>query len=134
MKAMTERKSLYSASPYEEQFGFCRGLRVGNVVQISGTAPIGENGETVGVGDLAAQARRCLEIIERSLNALGAGLGDVVRTRLYLTDIADWKTIGAVHGEYFADSKPVSTMVAVSRLVDADWCIEIEAEALIDHD
>lgn len=128
---MTERKTLHSASPYEPMFGFCRALRIGHVVHVAGTGPIGDDGNTVGVGDPAAQARRCLEIIQRSLEALDADLSNVVRTRMYLTAIDDWKVIGAVHGEVFGDVKPVATLVAVSALVDPDWRVEIEAEALL---
>ena len=131
---MTQRQTHHSASPYEAEFGFCRALRVGQVVHVAGTGPIGSDGKTVGVGDPVAQARRCFEIIQHSLEALGAGLEHVVRTRMYLTHIDDWKTIGPVHGEYFSSERPVATLVAVSALVDPDWRVEIEAEALLPAD
>lgn len=129
---MNEKQQVFSASPYESQFGFCRALKIGNVVHVAGTAPIGKDGKTVGAGDPAAQARRCFDIIGEALQALGASYTDVVRTRMFLTRIADWPTIGAVHGEYFGSTQPVSTMVEVSRLIEPDWLVEIEAEALLD--
>lgn len=130
---MIRRHRIFSASPYESQFGFCRAVKIGNVIQVAGTAPIGNDGETVGAGDPAVQARRCFDIIGESLDALGASYADVTRTRMYLTRIADWSVIGAVHGEYFREFNPVSTMVEVSRLIDPDWLVEIEAEALVDN-
>ena len=129
---MSNKQQVFSASPFETQFGFCRALKIGSIIQVAGTAPIGADGNTMGVGDPAAQARRCFDIIGESLNALGATYADVVRTRMFLTRIDDWPVIGAVHGEYFAESKPVATMVEVSRLIDPQWRVEIEAEALLE--
>ncbi len=120
-----------TASPYEELFGFCRARRVGNQVFVGGTAPIGIDGKTVAPNDAEQQARRCFEIIQSALEALGAELGDVVRTRMFLTHIDDWETVGRVHGEFFADTKPVSTMVEVARLIDPDWRVEFEADAVV---
>ena len=131
---MTDKQRIFSSSPFESQFGFCRAIRIGNVVHVAGTAPIGADGETVGAGNPAAQARRCFDIIGKSLEALGATYADVVRTRMFLTRIADWPVIGEVHGEYFGKSKPVSTMVEVSQLIDPEWLVEIEAEALLNSD
>jgi len=130
---MTGRQRFFSASPYEPQFGFCRAIRIGQLVQVAGTAPIGPDGKTVGAGDPAAQARRCFDIVGDALAALGASYSNVVRTRMYLTRIGDWPVIGAVHGEYFRDINPVSTMVEVARLIDPDWLVEIEAEAVLDE-
>jgi len=129
---VSNKQQVFSASPFETQFGFCRALKIGSIIQVAGTAPIGADGNTMGVGDPAAQARRCFDIIGESLNALGATYADVVRTRMFLTRIDDWPVIGAVHGEYFAESKPVATMVEVSRLIDPQWRVEIEAEALLE--
>ena len=126
-----DRRSVFSASPFEELFGFCRATRVGDWIQIAGTAPIGEQGLIVGIGDPAAQARRCFDIIGAALSELGGSYEDVVRTRMFLTDINDWEVIGRVHGDYFRDIQPASTMVAVTRLIDPDWRVEIEAEALL---
>ena len=126
-----DRRSVLSASPFEESFGFCRATRVGNWIHVAGTAPIGAEGLTVGLGDPAAQARRCFDIIGAALRELGGSYEDVVRTRMFLTDIDDWEVIGRVHGDYFRDIQPVSTMVAVARLIDPDWRVEIEADALL---
>ncbi len=103
-------------------------------ILISGTAPIGDDGTAVCVDDPTGQTRRCFEIIERALTSLGAGLGDVVRTRMYLTRVEDWEAVGAVHGEVFGAlgdaHPPVATMVAVAGLIDPEWRIEVEAEAM----
>ena len=112
-------------------FGFCRAVRVGNTIYIAGTAPIGDDGQTVAAGDPVAQARRCFQIIERSLAELGGHLDDVVRTRMFLTRISDWEAVGAVHGEFFRNVNPVSTMVGVASLIDPDWRVEIEADAVV---
>lgn len=120
-----------SASPFEQQFGFCRALRYDDRILIAGTAPIGADGQTAGVGDVAAQTRRCFDIVAEALAGFGAGLESVVRTRMFLTHIDDWQTVGQVHGEYFGAIRPVATMVQVARLIDPDWRIEIEAEALV---
>ena len=128
---MPARRHITTASPYEDLFGFCRAIRLGNQISIAGTAPIGDDGKTVGVDDPAAQARRCFDIIGHALEQLGASYENVVRTRMYLTRIEDWQAIGAVHGEYFRDIKPVSTMVGVATLIDPDWVVEIEADAVV---
>ena len=128
---MTERHSVTTASPFEDLFGFCRGIRVGDTIQIAGTGPIGEDGKTVGVGDPTVQARRCFEIIVRTVEQLGGRKSDIVRTRMFLTRISDWKEVGAVHGEFFREVKPVSTLLQVSELVDPEWFVEMEADALV---
>ena len=125
------RKNVTSGSPFEDLFGFCRATRLGDTVSVAGTAPIADDGSTVGVGDPEAQARRCFEIIVRALAELGAEPKDVVRTRMYLTRMEDWEVVGRVHGEVFGATKPVSTMVAVASLIDPDWLVEIEADAVI---
>ena len=121
------RKLVSSGSPYEPTIGFSRAVRVGNVIAVSGTAPIGPDRKTVGPGNPAAQARRCLEIIKTALEAAGTSLSDVVRTR-----IDDWEAVGKVHGEFFGDVRPASTMVEVSRFIDPEWLVEIEADAVLD--
>lgn len=128
------RKLISSGSPYESQIGFSRAVRVGNFVSVAGTTPIGPNRNTVGVGDPAAQTRRCLEIIRAALEEAGASLNDVIRTRIFLTRIADWERVGEAHGEFFRDIRPASTMVQVARLIDPEWLVEIEADAIIDAD
>ena len=122
----------YSASPYEVQVGFCRALRAGGRILVSGTAPIDADGTNVGVGEPYTQARRCLEIIRDSLRALGGQLSDVVRTRVYLTRPGDWHAVGRAHGEVFGSVRPVTTFVVVAGLVDPEWLVELEAEALVD--
>jgi enamine deaminase RidA (YjgF/YER057c/UK114 family) len=125
------RQQVSSGSPYEKEFGFCRAVRVGAIVAVAGSAPLGPDGRTVGKGDPAAQTRRCLEIIGSALERSGASLRDVVRTRVLLTRIADWPAVAAVHGEVFRDIRPVCTVAAVAALIDADWLVEIEADAVV---
>ena len=120
-----------SGSPYEPVIGFSRAVRVGNSVYVAGTAPIGSDRKTVGIGDPAVQARRCLEIIQVALEAAGVSLQDVVRTRIYLTRAADWEQVGRVHGEFFKEIRPASTMVQVAQLLEPEWLVEIEADAVI---
>jgi enamine deaminase RidA (YjgF/YER057c/UK114 family) len=126
------RKLVSSGSPYEPKVGISRAVRVGSLVAVAGTAPIGTDGRTVGVGDAAAQARRCLEIIGRALEEAGASLGQVVRTRILLTRIGDWEVVARVHGDFFRDIRPANTIMEVSRFIDPDWLVEIEADAVIE--
>ena len=128
------RQLIPSGSPYEPRIGFSRAVQVGNFVSVAGTAPIGPDRSTVGIGDPAAQTRRCLEIIRAALEEAGASLKDVIRTRIFLTRAADWERVGEVHGESFHDIRPASTMVQVAQLLDPDWLVEIEADAIIDAD
>jgi enamine deaminase RidA (YjgF/YER057c/UK114 family) len=126
------RKLISSGSPYEPKVGISRAVRVGSIITVAGTAPLGPEGRTVGVGDAAAQTRRCIEIIAAALEQAGASLRQVVRTRILLTRIEDWQVVAAVHGEYFRDIRPVNTIMQVSRFIDPEWLIEIEADAVID--
>ena len=126
------RKLISSGSPYEPKVGISRAVRAGPIVTVAGTAPLGPDGCTVGRGDAAAQARRCLEIIAAALEAAGASLRDVVRTRILLTRIDDWQAVAGVHGEVFRDIRPVNTIMQVSRFIDPDWLVEIEADAVLD--
>jgi enamine deaminase RidA (YjgF/YER057c/UK114 family) len=134
MSADTMRKLISSGSPYEPQVGISRAVRVGNVIAVSGTAPIGPDGRTVGPGDPAAQARRCLEIIAAALENAGASLADVVRTRTLLVRIEDWQAVAAVHGEFFRDIRPANTIMQVSRFIDPEWLVELEADAVLNRD
>ncbi|MGH9382598.1 MAG: RidA family protein [Thermoanaerobaculia bacterium] len=129
-----EHRRVSSGSPYEPRIGFSRAARHGNVIAVSGTAPLAADGTTVAPGDPAAQARRCFEIIRDALEQLGAGLGDVIRTRIFLTRVEDWQAVGPVHGEFFRDVRPAATMVQVSGLLDPDWLVEIEADAVVTDD
>jgi len=117
-----------SASAYESLVGFARAVRRGSRIVVSGTAPLGPDGETV-VGDAYDQAKRCYEIILEAIEALGGDLEDVVRTRIFATDAADWENIGRAHGEFFRDAYPAATLVVVKGLLDPRWKVEIEAEA-----
>jgi len=127
---MTARRHFSSGSPYEPKIGIARALRVGDRVLVSGTAPIWPDGSCD--PDPAAQARRCFEIITAALREAGAGPGDVVRTRMFITDAADGDAIGAAHAEAFGAARPVSTMVVVSGFLDPRWKCEIEAEAIVE--
>ena len=126
------RKLISSGSPYEPIVGFSRAVRVGNFIAVGGTAPLGPDGKTVAPGDAAAQVRRCIDIIREALERAGASLEDVVRTRILLKNIRDWEAAARVHGEYFRDIRPVDTIMQVTTFIDADWLIEIEADAIID--
>jgi len=130
---MGNRKSVSTGSPYEPIVGLSRAVRIGNVVAVAGTAPLGPDGKTVGVGDPQAQARRCFEISRAALEQLGARFEDVIRTRILLTRIEDWKIVAEVHGEFFRDIRPVNTIMQVSRFIDPDWLIETEVDALLDE-
>ena len=125
------RQLVSSGSPYEPIVGMSRAVRAGNFIAVSGTAPIGPDRKTVGLGDPAAQAQRCLEIIAAALEAAGASLRHVVRTRTLLTRIEDWQAVAAVHGEWFRDIRPANTVMQVSRFIDPDWLVEFEADAVV---
>ncbi|HOP06049.1 MAG TPA: RidA family protein [candidate division Zixibacteria bacterium] len=127
------RKNIFSTSPFEEQLGFSRAVRVGNHIYVSGTAPIAADGSTACPGDAYGQARRCLEIIQSVLENSGGLMSDVIRTRTYITEASVWRDVGQAHSEFFADVRPVSTMVVVSGLVRDDWMVEIEAEAIVEE-
>ncbi|HEU0273746.1 MAG TPA: RidA family protein [Candidatus Udaeobacter sp.] len=126
------RELISSGSPYEPKIGISRAVRVGSVVAVSGTAPIGSDGRTVGVGDAAAQARRCLEIIAAALEKAGASMTQVIRTRTLLVRIEDWEAVAAVHGEFFGEIRPANTVMQITRFIDPDWLVEFEADAIID--
>lgn len=126
----SKRQLVSSGSPYEPRTAFSRAVRAGRIVAVAGTAPLGADGKTVGRGDAGAQARRCLEIIRDALERAGASLAQVTRTRILLTRIEDWEAVGRVHGEVFRDIRPASTVMQVSRFIDPDWLVEIEADAV----
>lgn len=126
---MSKRAAVSSGSPYEPLIGFSRAVRIGDRIEVSGTAPVWPDGSVD--PDPRVQARRCLEIIVAAIQQLGGSAADVVRTRVFLTNAADWKEIGAAHGEVFADIRPASTMVVVAALLDERWNVEIEATAVV---
>lgn len=115
----------------ETVVGFSRAVRVGPYISVGGTAPVDSEGKTVGVGDPAAQARRCLEIIREALENAGSGMEDVIRTRVLLTNIEDWKKVIVVRAEYFKDIRPVDTIMQVSQFVNPEWLVEFEADAVV---
>ena len=124
------RRNVSSGSPYEPVIGFSRAVRVGNMVAVGGTTA-GSGGGLIGKGDPAAQTRAILDIIAKALKDAGAELKDVVRTRIYLVDIAHWEAVGKVHGEVFGEIRPAASILEVSRFINPDWLVEIEADAVI---
>jgi enamine deaminase RidA (YjgF/YER057c/UK114 family) len=126
------RKNISSGSPYEGPIGFSRAVRIGNRVCVSGTAPIAKDGSVESPGNVYLQTKRCLEIIKHAIEEAGGSLSDVIRTRVYLTDARTWNEAAKAHGEYFSQIKPACTFVEVSRLIDPQWLVEIEAECEID--
>jgi enamine deaminase RidA (YjgF/YER057c/UK114 family) len=125
------RKLVSSGSPFEAQVGFSRAVRVGNIVEVAGTAPIGEDGKCFAPGDVYRQTQRCLAIIAQALRDAGADARHVVRTRVMLTDMTRWRDAARAHGEMFADIRPGCTFVEVSGFIDPEWLVEIEASAVI---
>ncbi|MBN2495438.1 MAG: GNAT family N-acetyltransferase [Deltaproteobacteria bacterium] len=120
-----------SASPYEAKVGFCRALRTADRILLAGTAPIGPGGKTVSPGDAQGQAMRCFEILDEALGQLGGHRSDIVRTRVFLTRRSDWEAVARAHGQVFGEIRPVATFVVVRELLDPDWLLEIEAEAIV---
>lgn len=127
---MAERRNLSSGAPWEAHVGYSRAVRIGNTIEISGTAPV-KDGKTM-EGTPYEQAVRCLEIIQESLEKLGSSLSDVVRTRMFVTDISQWEEIGRAHGEFFQGINPATSMVEVSKLIDDQMIVEIEATAIVE--
>ena len=123
------RKNISSGAPWEDQVGYSRAVRMGNIIEVSGTAPV-KDGKVF--GDTAyEQAKTCLQIIEAALKKAGANMNDVIRTRMFVTDISLWEEFGKAHGEFFKEIKPATSMIEVSKLIDKEMLIEIEATAII---
>ena len=127
------RQTILSGAVWEEIVGYSRAVRIGNVVEVAGTTAVDEAGTVVGLDDPGAQARYILQKIEKALAEAGATMRDVVRTRMFVTDISRWEAVGQAHGEFFRDVKPVATMVEVSRLISPELLVEIEVTAVIEQ-
>jgi len=128
---MSNRQNITTGTQWEEIVGYSRAVRVGNWVSVSGTTAVDENSAVVGLGDASAQTRFIIQKIEKALIACGASLADVIRTRMFVTDISQWEAIGRVHGEFFSQIKPASTMVEVKALISPELLVEIEVDAII---
>lgn len=126
------RQLFSSGSPFERPIGFSRAVRVGDQIAVAGTAPLGPDGKTVAPGDLYRQTLRCLEIIVDAVQQLGGRKEDIIRTRIFLVDVARWQEAARAHGEVFSEIRPASTFVGTSALIGPDWLVEIEADAVVE--
>lgn len=128
---MNQRQNISSGAPWEDIIGYSRAVRIGNVIEVAGTTAVDEAGTIIGAGDFGAQTRYILHKIERALQAAGANMSDVIRTRMFVTDISHWEEIGRAHGEFFREVKPAASMVEVSQLIEPGLLVEIEVTAIV---
>ena len=128
---MQNRINISSGAVWEDKVGYCRAVRIGNIIEVSGTTSV-EGDILIGKDDLYAQTKFILQKVEKALHEAGAKMTDIVRTRMYVTDISNWEDAGKAHAEFFRDIKPATTMIEVSRLIHADMLIEIEVSAIIE--
>ena len=126
-----KRINISSGSEYEKPIGFSRAVRIGNIISVSGTAPIAQDGTTESPGDLYNQTKRCLEIMKKAITDAGGKMENVIRTRFFLKDISEWEKAAKAHGEYFSAIRPASTFVEVKGFIRSDWLVETEADCVI---
>tara|TARA_B000000557_G_scaffold246340_1_gene229366 strand:+ start:149 stop:556 length:408 start_codon:yes stop_codon:yes gene_type:complete len=128
---LSDRSNYSSGAPWESIAGYSRAVRIGNIIEVAGTTAVDTEGQVVGAGDISKQTDYIFNKIRNALNDAGSKMSDVIRTRMYLTDINDWETVARMHGDIFSDIKPVSTLVEVSGLIDEELLIEIEVSAVV---